>query len=39
MKDRGLERYLRQSLQQEVRRSARLEETIKLCTEIMRVRD
>lgn len=35
MKDRKLERYLQQSLQQEVKQPVRLEETIKLCTEIM----
>lgn len=36
MRDNGLERYLRQSLQQETKRPAGLEETIGLCTGIMR---
>lgn len=35
MKDRELKKYLQQSLQQEVKQSIRLEETVKLCTEIM----
>lgn len=36
MKNRELEKYLQQSLQQEVKQLVKLEETIKLCTEIMR---
>lgn len=36
MKDRELEKYLRQSLQQGGKQPAKLEETIKLCTGIMR---
>lgn len=36
MKDNGLERYLQQSLQRETNQPARLEETVRLCTRIMR---